>query len=131
MGARAVRGRPTGWTPEDAERIRQACDAPGGLLKLANEMGVAYSTLTKYARVSGFRSEQKKRPAKVKFTDPINGKFNSRPRPARCPEGEAIVPKTVKVQLCPAFADTRFVADPHAAGAGFLAEWKRLRSEQV
>lgn len=39
-----------------------------------------------------------------------------------------IVPPDVKVTVCPSQRDTRFAPGPGAPGAGFVAEWARLRS---
>ncbi len=63
----------------------------------------------------------------------------NRPRPVPAAEGEVIVPEGVQVQVGPAYThDSRFQFAPGTTrlpegmqGAGFVAEWNRLRRSRV
>lgn len=120
-------GKPTEWPADIAERIRQA-KAGDGLKPLAAELGCRYSTLTAHARKLGLGGFARPKKSQNIVISPFNGRVRS----GNAPEGEAITPAHVRVQLCPSHPiDERFQCDPASKpyGAGFMEQWKQLRGE--
>lgn len=106
------------WSTLETE-LREAAATPGGAMKMAERTGIAYSTITKHMRDLGLTSlKANRRVVDEKAAKHYRQKykFNAKPMTGKAPEGEAVIPKGVKITKCPDFQDRRFAVDPSVRG---------------